>query len=181
VTPALDPALHLALRAGLALLLLAAAAHKLRDPHRFRAVLADYRLLPRRTLEAVARTLPAGEAALALALLAPGLGATPALLVATLLALYAAAIAINLARGRRHIDCGCLGAAARRPLGFDLVARNALLAVAAGAAAPAAAVRPLVWLDAVTVVGGVLAGALLFAALGATRDVGSPATLRGER
>ena len=72
---------------------------------------------------------------------------------AALLGLYGTAIAVNLARGRRHIDCGCGGAAARREISAWLVARNGLAAAAALAVAgvPEAA-RGLVWLDACTVV-----------------------------
>jgi hypothetical protein len=42
----MDPVFDSTLRAALALLFLVAAAHKLRDLGRFRATLADYRVLP---------------------------------------------------------------------------------------------------------------------------------------
>jgi len=38
-----------------------------------------------------------------------------------LLALYTLAVVVNLARGRREIDCGCFGPAARQPLSAALV------------------------------------------------------------
>jgi hypothetical protein len=157
----LDPALIATLRAALALLWLAAAAQKLRDPARFRAALAGYALLPGRSVSAAASLLVLAELALGIALLAPG--PAPALATAALLALYAAAVAINLARGRRAIDCGC--GARPQPLGAGLVVRNAALAVLALATALPTSARPLVAIDALTVAGGVAALAALYAGL----------------
>jgi len=153
----MDPVVDLTLRAALALLLLVAAAHKLRDLPAFRATLADYRLLPDAIVPAAAGLVVGVELAIGTALLAlprPGLAA-----VAVLLAGYALAIAINLARGRHHIDCGCAGPAARQPISGRLVARNLLLATTALAGLAPVQARPLVWVDALTVVGttGVLA------------------------
>src|SRR5262245_1519036 len=127
--PLVDPVVLATLRAGLALLFAAAAVHKLRDRAAFGAVLAEYRVVPRALLHISVWAVPAFESAVALALLRPGpLGPVAA---ALLLALYAGAIALNLARGRRWLDCGCLGPALRQPISGALVARNALLAAAA--------------------------------------------------
>ena len=71
---------------------------------------------------------------------------------AALLALYAAAIAVNLARGRRHLDCGCAGPALRRPISGWLVVRNLVLVAIALADLAPLSTRPLVWVDALTVV-----------------------------
>ena len=49
----------------------------------------------------------------------------------TLLAIYTGAIASNLARGRREIDCGCFASSARVPLSPWLIARNLILIAAA--------------------------------------------------
>jgi Methylamine utilisation protein MauE len=149
----MDPAADGILRAALALLLAAAARHKLADRGRFRAVLAEYRLLPARLVSVGAGLVIVAEVGIAAALVVPALR-TPALgAAAALLLAYAAAIAINLARGRRHIDCGCAGPAARRALSGWLVARNAVVAAAALAGTASVAARPLVWLDALTVAG----------------------------
>jgi hypothetical protein len=148
----MDPVFDLIIRASLGLLFVVAAWHKLRDPRRFAATLGEYRLLPARFAPAAATCVVLAELGTVVALVRwPRGGATAA---AALLAVYGSAIAINLARGRRHIDCGCGGPAARREIGAWMVARNALVAIAALAAAvlPMAA-REMIWLDACTIVG----------------------------
>jgi hypothetical protein len=160
----LDPVLRAMLRAALGLLLLWAAGHKLRDIASFRQALAGYRLFPERWTAGVAALVVALELGIGVSLLTPGLGPAPALAGAALLSLYGGAIAINLARGRRGIDCGCAGPAARRPLHAGLVARNALLVTLAALVALPGAARELVWLDAVTLVAGVTLFGLLYAA-----------------
>ena len=46
-----------------------------------------------------------------------------------LLLTYAIAIAINLARGRRDLDCGCAGPNERRPIAAWMVWRNVGIAI----------------------------------------------------
>jgi hypothetical protein len=143
----IDPALDLALRAALTLLLVAAAIHKLRDLRTFRATLAEYRLLPAQAVALGAAGIAAAELALAVGLhVAPreALFGTAALLV-----VYAGAIAINLARGRRDLDCGCGGA--RRTISEKLVARNVTVAALAVAGLLPLGPRALTWVDAITV------------------------------
>ena len=157
----MDPVVHLLVRGGLALLFAAAAIAKLRQPRDFHGILLAYRLLPPRLVPGVARTLPWVEALLAAGLLA-GLPVAWALAAGLLLA-YAAAMAINLGRGRREIDCGCGGAP--QPLSAWLVGRNLLLGAAALAAwlVPLAQ-RPLGAADALTALAALLGCALLYAA-----------------
>jgi hypothetical protein len=159
----MDPVVDATVRAGLALLFLAAAAHKVRDPARFRATVADYRLLPRPLVALGAAGLVAAELTVAVALgisRSWGLGGS-----AALLALYAAAITVNLARGRRHLDCGCTGPALRRPISGWLVLRNlALVGVALAALAPPS-MRPLLWVDRLTLVAATLAFAACWMAI----------------
>ncbi len=157
-----DPALALALRAGLALLFAAAAAQKLRDFAAFRAALGGYRLAPERTLGILAGALIAAEVATASALAFSESGGLAAV---ALLALYTAAIALNLARGRREIDCGCFGPARRQPLSLALVVRNAgWIALGLVCALPSGS-RPLVVLDALTITALVALGALVHGAV----------------
>src|SRR2546428_13263493 len=112
----MDPAIDATLRAALGLLFLVAAVHKLRDFGRFRATLAEYRLLPRAVLPVAAGLVLVAELSVAAMLVTPARGAPGPLAACAILVVYATAIAINLARGRRHIDCGCAGPAGRRPI-----------------------------------------------------------------
>lgn len=155
-----DPALQGALRLALASLLSLAAVHKLRDREGFRGALRGYALLPERAIRPVGLALPGLEGAAAAALLLPPAARGGAALALALLGLYTAAISINLARGRRDIDCGCGGPAARRGLGADLLCRNALLLVVAAVCGAETAPRPLVWVDAITI-GGAAASLVL--------------------
>lgn len=144
---ALDPVFGHTAAACLGAVLLLGAADKLRERAVFRDAVEGYALLPLALVPAFALALALAEA-LAGALLLPAatrpLGAA---LAALLLALVSAAVAVNLARGRAGIDCGCGGASQRLPIGRGLLARNAvLLGLAAVAAWPVAA-RATVWLD----------------------------------
>src|SRR5205809_6830392 len=105
----MDPVIDATLRTALALLFLVAAGHKLRDLGRFRATLAEYRLLPAGLVPLAAALLVGAEAAAAGALLVPGTRATRLVSAATLLLLYVAALAINPARRRRATACGRAG------------------------------------------------------------------------
>lgn len=160
-----DPALQLALHAGAALLFLAAAVHKLRDLSDFRAALGGYGVLSERALAPAAAALVTAETAVGAGCLIPGAAPAACLAGAGLLALYSGAIAWNLARGRRSIDCGCGGPGGRRPLSRGLLARNALLTALLLLAALPAGARVLVWLDALTAVFLLAVMALLHAAL----------------
>ncbi|HXZ85468.1 MAG TPA: MauE/DoxX family redox-associated membrane protein [Myxococcota bacterium] len=160
MAPLVDPVVPLALRAALSLLFAAAALHKLRDLANFRAAFAEYRVLPGALLHIGVWLVPALEAGVALALAAPGrLGPVAA---AALLTAYGAAIALNLARGRRQLDCGCLGPGQRQPISGALVARNALLAAGALACLLPAAPRALVWLDFATIAAAAVCLALFW-------------------
>lgn len=159
----MDPVIALGLRTGLALLLGSAALAKLRDPGGFAAAVAGYRLLPGALAGPAAAGFVAAEIALAAGL---WLARTPAAFgAAALLALYAGAIGVNLARGRRDIDCGCGGPFGRQTLSPALVLRNLGMAGAALACALPVAPRALAWLDALTLVAALAAGAALYTAV----------------
>jgi len=163
----LDPALEHVMRGALALLLGTGALAKLRDRVRFRAAVEAYEIVPARWVGAAAFAFAAIEAALAIALVAPAsLGVrTVALLgAASLFGVYAAAIATNLARGRTEIDCGC-GGGVEVPLSGWLLLRNGLLIAAALACVGGAAARPLGWVDALSIGGGIAVLALVWSAL----------------
>lgn len=181
----MEPIIVITLRTALALLFALAATHKLRDLPRFRAALAEYRLLPR-GLVGIAAPALAGAELLTTALLAVSPAERPAagpLAALALLLLYGGAVAVNLARGRRDIDCGCAGPGAHRPLGGWLLVRNAALAAAALAAAcpVASPPRPLLWIDGLTVAGGVATLAMVYAAIERLlANVPGMARVRGE-
>ncbi len=158
----LDPAIDWILRGGLALLLVSSAGHKLRDLDAFRGALGGYDLLPERALGFASWVVVGSELAIAGALLLSPIGGLAA---ASLLAVYTAAIAVNLVRGRREIDCGCFGPAARQPLSTALVARNAALIALALASVLPVAPRALVWLDGLTIAAALVLSALLNATL----------------
>jgi uncharacterized membrane protein YphA (DoxX/SURF4 family) len=161
-----DPVLAWLARLALALLFAAAASHKLRDFRAFTATVRDYRILPGATAAAAALALVLLELGLAVALLLPAADPLGPLAALALLSLYSAAIAVNLARGRRDLDCGCLGPAHRQPLAPWLLVRNAVICLG-----PAllllgdAATRPASWIDGISLAGGVVLLALLWNAV----------------
>jgi hypothetical protein len=177
----MEPVVGYALRGGLALLLASAALAKLRAPRDFTAAVAGYRLLPPVLVAPASAGFVGAELALAAALWIPAAHVAAAIASALLFALYALAIGLNLARGRRDIDCGCGGPLGRQTLSEGLVVRNALLACAALAAALPVAPRALGWLDLVTLAASVAAAALLYTAAGALCPGSQRSALLGAR
>ncbi|MFN2426429.1 MAG: MauE/DoxX family redox-associated membrane protein [Candidatus Binatia bacterium] len=161
----MDPALQLSLRLAFSLLLATSASHKARDLPRFRETLAAYELLPRTLVAAAAPAVVVMEALLAAMLLSGSGVAVAGAAVSALMLGYAAAIQVNLSRGRVDIDCGCMGPASRVPLGPGLVVRNLMLSAAAGLLVVPERARALVWLDAVGVVAALIGLAACWLAL----------------
>ena len=122
----IDPLITIVIATSLAILFLLAARHKLSDPLRFEAQLAAYRLLPDVFITPIARSLPWLEIAVAIGMLFATTRPFAGLLAATLLTVYALAMAINIQRGRSKIDCGC--GDTPQPLSPWLLLRNAILA-----------------------------------------------------
>ncbi len=155
---AIDVVIARACGTAVALILLIGAIDKLRDRELFEAIVENYRVLPAGAASRwFALLLPATEIAAAGLLLWPPLRAAGALGAVGLLALFSFAIAANLVRGRRDVDCGCGGASGRQTLSWWLVARNAVLALLAVIGAGEGAARATAWLDAFTAVAGTLA------------------------
>jgi hypothetical protein len=177
--PGVDPAIQTILRLALGLLFLTSAWHKIRNFARFGSALANYRILPPRWVTASAAAFAAAEVCVGVSLLAPGATRIAALAAAALLGIYSGAIAVNLARGRREIDCGCAGPRVRRPLSAGLLARNAVLIFLAAVCALPLADRTFVWIDALTITASVASLALLYGAIEASLASGSP--LRASR
>jgi uncharacterized membrane protein YphA (DoxX/SURF4 family) len=158
----LDPLFPLFARLALALLFVGAVRHKLADLLRFEGIVRDYRLSPAAWSSALARALVVLEIGLVLGLVAPWTASRASVVAAIVLAGYALAIGLNLARGRSEIECGCGGPGER--LRLRLVARNALLIGVGLVGATAPAERAFGALDAVTLAGGLASVALLWSA-----------------
>ena len=130
-------------------------------------IVANYRLLPEALVVPVAAALPVVELAIGLALIAGGqrFAVLPAIL---LLWVFAAAMAVNIRRGRSHIDCGCGRSQLRQTLSWPLVGRNlALSAIALPGLLPRAAPGPLDLAIAGAGGAGLFLIILLFNAIGA--------------
>jgi len=104
--------------------------HKLDSMMRFTATFAAWRIVPESFAPFIARIVIGLEAITVLyCLFMPRAGL---LIAAALLALYAIGMALNRARGRSFIDCGCGDEPV--PLSVALIVRNAILALLAAAA-----------------------------------------------
>lgn len=118
--------LGLAASVGAGLVFVQAGLAKLRHRDVLPGVIANYRLLPDALVMPAARLLPPLELAVGVGLVL--LVQAAALAGAALLVAFALAMAANLRRGRRHIDCGCGRSQLRQPISAALVARNMVLA-----------------------------------------------------
>ncbi|EME15474.1 MauE/DoxX family redox-associated membrane protein [Rhodococcus triatomae] len=139
--------------------LLLAGVPKLGDRDGLLTVVKGYRLLPAPAERTVAATLPFAEVAIGVLLIAGLGGRWPAAAATVLFAGFVTGLTVNLARGRRDLDCGCFafGAGHEVPrIGWFHAGRAALFAVAALAltVAPAPEVTPVGRL--VGVAGGLL-------------------------
>jgi len=165
----IDPLLPTAIAYGFAVLLFAAAWHKLSERGRFEAILRDYRLLPEHLVRPLTVLIPVIELTLALGWVT---GLSPHLTIvasAALLTSYAFAMTINLVRGRIYIDCGCgFGASAGEGpiLSARLVARNILLIGLALLPLVPTSSRDLGITDFIVVLASVLVAVLLYAGSG---------------
>jgi uncharacterized membrane protein YphA (DoxX/SURF4 family) len=138
------------------LVFLVAGIDKLRHRDLLPGVIANYRLLPTAFVAPAAALLPIAELLLGAALLFGSRPAAPLAAIALLL-VFAAAMAINIQRGRRQIDCGCGHSGLRQELGWSKVARN--IAMAAAVSLRLAGPAGLASLDLAI---AIMAGAMLF-------------------
>jgi hypothetical protein len=161
----LDPIIITLISISFGLMFALASVHKLRALDNFRAVLADYRVMPALIVPVVAIGLPVLEAVLGLAWLFSSI--KPWVPTVALLVLYTTGIAINLLRGRVHISCGCGFGASKKTdeaLSWGLVIRNVILISAALVMSMPAATRAVGILDYITLVAALIAIVLLFTA-----------------
>lgn len=126
-----NPALLLAIRVFLALVFVTAALSKLGHAEEFYGVVRNFRILPDGLSRIMALVLPVVELAVAAGLLIGATAVPAAIAAAALLAVFGAAIAVNVVRGRTWIDCGCFRNGLKQQIGWALVGRNALMVGAA--------------------------------------------------
>ena len=161
----LDPIVFTLISISFGLMFLLASVHKFRSLDEFRAVLADYRVMPAMIVPVVAVALPLFETAIGLAWLFSNIELW--LPTTALLVLYTASISTNLMRGRVHISCGCgFGASTKtdEALSWGLVIRNVILIGAALVTSMPVASRALGIVDYVTLIAALVAIVLLFTA-----------------
>ena len=127
----MDPLLELTVAWALAVLFAASVTHKLVALAEWPGVVRNYRLLPEAFTATFAGAQLIAGALTAAALLWAATRRIGAYAAAAQLIVFAAAIAINLRRGRRSIDCGCFGSRLRQGLSAWMVARNLILALLA--------------------------------------------------
>lgn len=170
--PAIDPVPAAIMTLSLSALWLAAGVHKLSDLSAFEHSLEAYDLAPRAMLPVLGGLLPILELALAAGLLIAPTRPAAGALGAFLLSGYGVAIALNLHRGRRDLDCGCMGFGAQSRISSALLWRNALAAVASlSAGLLPRAQRVANWMDMWTIIAAVAVIALLYLALEGLRAV----------
>ncbi|MGH8263994.1 MAG: MauE/DoxX family redox-associated membrane protein [Steroidobacterales bacterium] len=157
-----DPVFSLLAIAALALLFATAAVAKIRDRVRFAAVLETYEVMPRSFTRGAAVWLPFIELTVAFGLFVTQVRPVAAAAAAGLLFIYGAAMGVNLARGRRHIDCGCEGFGRRRSIAPWMLVRNGVLMVVAAVAGATSSTRAIEWTDALTIAGGLAAFAMIY-------------------
>lgn len=145
----MDPAVVLACRLLGALVFATAAAGKLRHRHELAGVLANYRMLPEPLAAPAAWMVVALEILVALSLSSGMWLEAGTVLAIGLLCLFVLAIGVNLARGRREIDCGCFQSGLRQRLSAGLIVRNLVLAAALmpPLCSTGPLLRPLQWID----------------------------------
>jgi len=141
----IDPLITLVISMSLALLFFMAARHKMSAPRHFEGQLAAYEILPAALVPPVARVLPWVEMAVVFLILVPATRPFAAFLATVLLTTYALAMATNLLRGRKDIDCGCGGQP--QVLSFWLLLRNAVLVAGSCLLLAPADGRALAWGD----------------------------------
>jgi hypothetical protein len=115
----------LAIRLAMAAILLAAALHAMRNWAAFSAIVQAYRLGPDGAARLAGRLVPPLEILAAFLLILPATQMAGQVLALFLMAVFTAAIGINLARGRTDIECGCGGES--QTISGALIIRNGVL------------------------------------------------------
>jgi len=174
-----DPVIVAIVRLLLAALFASAAWHKVADLASFRIVLHDYQVLPPALVTPATALFVTTEIALAGGFVCPASARLSAWVAMALLASYGVAIALNLARGRRTLECGCAPSVYRQPLSEWLLLRNAALIGICSLTLARSDARPFAAVDWLTVTAAVVSGAMMWSA--ATRLLAAASLERAMR
>ncbi len=150
----------------IAMVFMMAALGKLAAWGELAGVVQNFRVLPRSWALPVSFVLPPLEAAVAVGVLLPATRLIAAAGAAVLFAVFAAALAVNLFRGRRQVDCGCFRSGLKQPISGAVVVRNIVLTVAALVLVQSADVAILSSLQWVMAIGAALTLMLCYLSVG---------------
>ncbi|MEP7245739.1 MAG: MauE/DoxX family redox-associated membrane protein [Gammaproteobacteria bacterium] len=157
----LDPVVSALIALSGVLLFGSAVFTKMRAPSLFLATLKEYRIVPTISVRLVGGLIGAAEFAVSAGLLWPATRPVSGFAGAGLLLLYSGAIAVNLSRGRRDMDCGC--GLQPRTIGSWMVVRNIFLAAALLLLLIPELHRGFRLMDLATIAGGLIVTSLLYA------------------
>ncbi|RDU96370.1 MauE/DoxX family redox-associated membrane protein [Trinickia dinghuensis] len=157
----IDPVFANVALAAAAIVALMGAIAKFRQLDAFQRAVASFRLVPHALVLPFAVAVPVCETLAVAALLAPQTRAIGAVALGTLFALFAFALAVNVARGHTDFDCGCSGFVASshdapHRIGWAHVGRALLLVALVACACARQSSRAIVWFDFLSVFGGTL-------------------------
>jgi len=162
-------------RLAMAAILAQSAWHARKNPSRHAAAVAGYKLLPYRAIPAAAWAFPLLSFAAALLLPWHETARAGLMLAMMLISLFTVAIAINLRRGRLHIDCGCGGAEGQH-ISRGLVIRNLVLLAMLAASLPAPVSHAIEMAPFIVALGG--AGGIAALYFATTQLLANDATFR---
>ena len=168
----LDPLVFRLISMLFALLLITAAVNKLGNRQQFQGIVANYQLLPVGLTGLASVLIPLTEIVLGLGWVLAWRIDLIATATVSLLAVYALAMGLNLARGRTYIDCGCgmqagkagSSASSEQQLSLWLVLRNIVLILMAAVAATGVGQRSIVLVDYFSIIVATLALVILYGA-----------------
>lgn len=159
-----DPVITIVSALILSYVFVLAGLHKWQNLTEFRATLENYQLFPAFLIVPLSFLVPGIEILAGVALLVPltSTSTFAAIVVGALLIFYMLAIAINLLRNRRNIDCGCLGPLQRQTLSEWLLVRNAMLLLLVYCVIESSAARRIDWFDWIVIVLATAVGCLFY-------------------
>lgn len=149
-----DPVFSWAASIFLVAIFLQAGWQKLTMPLHYQTVIENYAILPEAIVPPATFIIGLLELLAALAVFVPATHQVALLLLGSLLLGYMLVMALNIARGRADIDCGCAGPAHQQTISTALLWRNLLLMLITAFACLNEASRDIFWLDLVSIIAG---------------------------